>query len=114
MTVLVNGKVWIKAGPTCPLCEKRMVVREGNYGKFWGCSQYPECSGSRSILDVTICVDCGSHNTSLINERRSPDYWRVCKKCGAKVYVYVPRGRSPYGNNDDLWLEYRSIIGDGR
>lgn len=27
----------------CPECGKEMVVRDGQYGKFWGCSGYPEC-----------------------------------------------------------------------
>jgi len=28
---------------TCPECGEEMVVREGEYGKFWGCTGYPEC-----------------------------------------------------------------------
>lgn len=27
----------------CPECGEEMVLREGKYGKFWGCSNYPEC-----------------------------------------------------------------------
>jgi len=27
----------------CPECGEDMVVREGEYGKFWGCSGYPDC-----------------------------------------------------------------------
>ncbi len=27
----------------CPECGEEMVVREGKYGKFWGCSGYPDC-----------------------------------------------------------------------
>ncbi len=27
----------------CPECGEEMVLREGKYGKFWGCSGYPEC-----------------------------------------------------------------------
>jgi len=28
---------------TCPECGEEMVLREGEHGKFWGCSEYPEC-----------------------------------------------------------------------
>lgn len=28
---------------TCPECGEEMVVREGEYGKFWGCTGYPDC-----------------------------------------------------------------------
>ncbi len=27
----------------CPECGEDMVVREGEHGKFWGCTGYPEC-----------------------------------------------------------------------
>ncbi|MGM0509766.1 MAG: topoisomerase DNA-binding C4 zinc finger domain-containing protein [Thermoplasmatota archaeon] len=27
----------------CPKCGKEMVIREGKYGKFYGCKGYPEC-----------------------------------------------------------------------
>lgn len=31
----------------CPKCEKKMVEREGKYGTFYGCQQYPKCQGMR-------------------------------------------------------------------
>jgi len=27
----------------CPLCGGQLVLRNGKYGKFWGCSNYPKC-----------------------------------------------------------------------
>ncbi len=35
--------------PTCPECNKPMASRNGKYGQFWGCSQYPSCRGIRNI-----------------------------------------------------------------
>ena len=40
--------------PACPLCGKVMVLRTARQGKeigsrFWGCSGYPECKGTRPI-----------------------------------------------------------------
>jgi hypothetical protein len=35
--------------PNCPSCEKRMVLREGRYGKFWGCQDFPRCKGHLPI-----------------------------------------------------------------
>jgi restriction system protein len=39
--------------PQCPLCAKPMVLRTSNRGstqgsRFWGCSKYPSCSGTRA------------------------------------------------------------------
>lgn len=27
----------------CPRCGGKLVLRHGNYGEFWGCSNYPKC-----------------------------------------------------------------------
>ncbi len=31
----------------CPLCNSNLVLRQGRYGKFWGCSRFPYCRGTR-------------------------------------------------------------------
>jgi len=31
----------------CPRCGAPMVLRSGRYGKFYGCSRYPDCRGTR-------------------------------------------------------------------
>lgn len=33
----------------CPKCGGKMYVREGKYGKFLGCADYPNCKGTRQI-----------------------------------------------------------------
>ena len=33
----------LKAG-ICPICGGQLVERNGKYGKFWGCSNYPKCT----------------------------------------------------------------------
>ena len=35
--------------PICPEpgCGKKMILREGKYGRFWGCPRYPRCTGTR-------------------------------------------------------------------
>lgn len=34
---------------SCPKCEKEMVVRQGKFGTFLGCSDYPNCKGIVNI-----------------------------------------------------------------
>lgn len=31
----------------CPECGGQMVPRDGKFGKFWGCKNFPECKGTR-------------------------------------------------------------------
>ena len=33
----------------CPQCGSPMVLREGRYGKFYGCRKFPYCRGTRSF-----------------------------------------------------------------
>lgn len=35
--------------PNCPECNSAMKLREGINGKFWGCTKFPECKGSRNL-----------------------------------------------------------------
>lgn len=35
--------------PNCPKCSNPMIVKEGRYGQFWGCSKYPKCKG---LIDI--------------------------------------------------------------
>jgi DNA topoisomerase-1 len=52
-------------GETCPECEVgELVVREGKYGEFTGCSRYPECTyikDRKAAAEPTgeMCPDCG-------------------------------------------------------
>jgi len=37
------------SGVTCPKCGSPMVERAGRNGRFYGCSRYPTCKGTRNI-----------------------------------------------------------------
>ena len=50
--------------PNCPDCSRLMVPRYARRGPnaghhFWGCSDYPECTGTRD-MDTPDCPECGS------------------------------------------------------
>ena len=60
-----------KTGEKCPDCEEgELVIREGRYGKFISCDQFPTCKYTRpleenkkaepEILEGEECPDCGS------------------------------------------------------
>ena len=40
--------------PNCPLCGAVMIVRRNrlNHGSFWGCLQWPMCTGTRRPWDT--------------------------------------------------------------
>ena len=38
-----------KNAPKCPKCGKKMILKHGPYSDFWGCSDYPKCSGTLKL-----------------------------------------------------------------
>jgi Topoisomerase DNA binding C4 zinc finger len=50
----VPAASWVNAPPHCPSCNASMVKRTARRGAnagsdFWGCSNYPNCRGTRAI-----------------------------------------------------------------
>ena len=59
-----------KVGRACPDCGNDLIIRWGRYGKFIGCSTYPECRYTEAWLE-RINVKCDHCETGEIVERRT-------------------------------------------
>ena len=46
----------------CDDCSKPMVIKIGRFGRFMSCTGYPDCKGTKPILNKigVVCPDCGS------------------------------------------------------
>ncbi|MFA7247935.1 MAG: DNA topoisomerase, partial [Dehalococcoidia bacterium] len=42
-------KVVIKSEEKCPECGKDMVLKSSRFGKFWACSDFPNCTGKKNV-----------------------------------------------------------------
>jgi DNA topoisomerase-1 len=52
----------------CPECQSPMVLKRGRFGRFFACTRYPECKGTKPVsIGVTCPKECGGY----ITERRS-------------------------------------------
>lgn len=69
----------------CPLCGKPMLLREGRFGKFLGCTGYPEC---KHTMDVTA----DGTPAAVSTEAKPTDTF--CEMCGKPMLT--KRGR--YGS----------------
>ncbi len=89
----------------CEKCGAMMVYRDGKFGKFLACSNYPQCKNTKNLNSITetgICPKCGGvvsakHNkkgTTFFGCENYPkcDYisWDLpladpCPKCGNKT-----------------------------
>lgn len=46
---LIQGQqAKMKEPQYCPVCDAKMVERWGKFGRFWGCSRYPQCKATIS------------------------------------------------------------------
>lgn len=52
----------------CPKCESDLIVKEGRYGKFVACSNYPKCKHTEPY---TLGIKCPKCNEGEITEKRS-------------------------------------------
>ena len=73
----------------CPECGKPMVIKLGKYGKFLGCSAYPECKNIQPLekpKDTEIpCPECGKGTFLEKKSRRGKIFYSCsqypkCKK----------------------------------
>jgi ssDNA-binding Zn-finger/Zn-ribbon topoisomerase 1 len=39
-----------KTIPVCSICGRRMTLRNGKFGEFWGCTGYPNCKNTINIF----------------------------------------------------------------
>lgn len=70
----------------CPLCGKKLVTRNGQYGKFLGCSGYPSCNfklnlSSLKVGDVEDRLEYRKKEREFLEEKHSP---KNCDKCNGE------------------------------
>jgi DNA topoisomerase-1 len=54
-----------ETGELCPQCNQALVIKNGRYGKFLACSNYPRCRFSKPITTGVACPqnDCSGYLT---------------------------------------------------
>ena len=60
-------------GVRCPECGKAMIRRDGRFGPFYGCQDYPTCKGIRNVEKRIgfACPKCGAEHGGELVERMS-------------------------------------------
>lgn len=76
---------------TCPRCGKSLVLREGKFGAFYGCTGYPACrytaeaQGGRNASGASSAPAAGG--TAAIAPGTAGDY--PCVRCGEGHFVWT-------------------------
>ncbi len=94
----------------CEQCGKNMVIKIGPYGKFLGCSGFPECKFTKKIVTETkgLCPKCGAKMLLKKSKKGKPFYgcenykdcnfmtWDMpleekCPDCGSSLFKKTGR-----------------------
>lgn len=63
-----------RIGRKCPTCgDGDLVIKFGRWGKFIGCSNFPDCRHTEQYLEKTglLCPECGAEHGGELVKRRS-------------------------------------------
>lgn len=58
----------VKLDEPCPVCGQALVIREGRFGSFIGCSDYPTCKYTRPVVNTTG-VHCPKDGANIVQKR---------------------------------------------
>lgn len=66
----VNNVLFAKSTcpSTCPRCGRNMVLRTGKYGRFYGCTGYPECNYTIDASSKHYRVPAHSRSNNRVNK----------------------------------------------
>ena len=89
-----------KTGEICPECGGDIVIRNGRYGKFKSCINYPTCKHSENIIEEDlsngeekICPNCGSK--MVVKKGRFGAFWACSKYPECKTIVSLKEKEEP-------------------
>lgn len=94
-------------GEKCPECGGELVYRNGRFGRFIACSNFPKCRYSRNLEDKTkekpevterICPKCGSH--LLKRKSRFGTYFYGCSNYPQCHYMENEAGEEIISKRD--------------
>ena len=59
----------------CPKCGSHLVVKQGRFGEFTACSNYPECRFIQRESTGVQCPECGQGEIVEKRSRRGKSFW---------------------------------------
>lgn len=87
-----------QAGVECEVCGAPMVIKYGRFGKFIGCSNYPECRNTKPFLEKVgvACPECGSQLVQRRSRRGKVFYGcEAYPKCSFATHTRPLKQRCP-------------------
>jgi DNA topoisomerase-1 len=80
----------------CELCGRKMVIKNGRFGKFLACPGYPECKNTKPLIEDTgaKCPKCGGRIVKRLSKNRNKYF--VCEHAPTCSFIswYEPSKES--------------------
>ncbi len=75
----------------CEKCGGKMILKEGKFGKFLACENYPKCKNTKTVIQKTgiKCPDCGEGDIIERKTRKGRTFWGCSKYPGCKYASWV-------------------------
>ncbi len=105
----------LESEETCENCGRKMVIKNGRFGKFLACPGYPECKTTKPFQKKTegVCPQCGKQLVERESKKGAKYYgctgypdckfmtWDEpipdkCPQCGAPMFQKKGRGAKTY------------------
>ena len=83
---------------TCPICSGKMLLRDGQFGQFWSCHNYPQCPGK--------CRTCPQCKKGAITKNEAGEL-----HCSLKACDFSPR-TCPVGSCDGFLVKKTGKYGE--
>ncbi|MBM2816719.1 MAG: topA [Ignavibacteria bacterium] len=102
----------IAEGVTCDLCGNPMYIREGKFGKFYGCTDYPKCKGIKQMTTGIACPKCHDGKLSMRYSKKTNKKFYGCTRYPDCDYLtkYEPVNQPcPSCKNYYVELRYRKV-----
>ena len=103
----------------CPKCARALVVRFSKFGKFIGCSGYPECDYKSSTKAPPrsigmVCPDCGQGDVQERRSRRGKPFYGCGRYPDCKFATWDPPVAESCPDCDAKYLVEKVTKRDGR
>ena len=103
-----------KTGEICPECGSELVIRNGRYGKFTACSNYPTCKYiKKEEKEIIVLAKCPKCNGDIVERRtkRGKTFFGCSNypKCDYASW-YKPTGETCPECNDLLVEKKKEIV----
>lgn len=115
----------------CELCGKNMVIKIGPFGKFLGCSGFPECKNTKRIVNEAggNCPKCGKKMLSKKSKKGKPFFgcedfkgcnymtWdtpipETCPNCGKTLFKRAGKKGKIYCAGEGCGFEKESDVSE--